>query len=177
VWCAFLKAVNVGSGRRVPMAELRETFEDAGLTNVRTYIQSGNVVFDSPLGDAPADELSARIEARFGFEVPVVVRSLAEMTAIERENPLLDSGEDPSRLHVMFLADLPSEEDSATLDPLRSQPDEFVVSGREVYLRFPNGAGRSKLTTDYFERRLGTTATARNWNTVLELLKMMRKPD
>jgi len=82
---------------------------------------------------------------------------------------------DPSRLHVVFLARTPTAKTAARLDPERSPPDEFSVRGREIYLRLPNGAGRSKLTTDYFERQLGIAATARNWNTLIKLLALTQR--
>src|SRR5439155_19072440 len=96
-----------------------------------------------------------------------------EMNAIVRNNPFPQTGGDERLLHVFFLADLPDARNLQKLDPSRSPPDSFHVHNREIYVHFPNGAGRSKLTTDYLEARLGTVSTARNWRSVLTLTKML----
>ena len=103
----------------------------------------------------------------------MIVRTRAELAKVATANPYLTSGVDVSKLHVTFLADKPTAAAIKQLDPERSAPDEFTVQGREIFMLLPNGMGRSKLTIDYFERRLGTTATARNWNTVNKLLDLM----
>jgi len=160
---ALLRGINVGGKNMVPKAALIGAFENAGATNVRTYIQSGNVVFDSPT----SDKVSARVSKRLG--VPVVTRTASELTKVVTNNPFLARGED--KCHVVFLADRPAK--GAALDPERSPGDEFAIVGREVYLFLPNGVGKSKLTNDYLDRRLGTTSTVRNWRTVLKLVEML----
>lgn len=160
---ALLRGINVGGKNMVPKAALIRAFEDAGATNVRTYIQSGNVVFDA----AAADKVSAKVSKRLG--VPVVTRTANELTNVVKKNPFLARGEDKCR--VVFLADRPAK--GAALDPQRSPGDEFAIVGREVYLFLPNGVGKSKLTNDYLDRRLGTTGTVRNWRTVSKLLEML----
>jgi len=167
-YVAFLRGVNVGA-RRMAMAELRRSSEALGLGGVRTYLQSGNVVFRSP---APATtvrrDLEQRIARDFGFEVTVIVRSHRELRRVVEGNPLADGRRDPSKLHVTLLASSPR--------PVRvdvaSAPDEFAVAGREVYLFCPDGYGRSKLTNALFERKLGVAATTRNWKTMTTLLAM-----
>jgi len=173
---ALLRGVNVGGKNSVPMADLAALFAEAGCSSVRTYIQSGNVVF-APPAKRPADLaglLARRIEARFGLKVPVVLRSAGELEAVVRGNPFLAEGADEERLHVMFLAGAPAPEAVARLDPHRSPPDRFVVAGRDVYLHTPNGMARSKLTNDHFDRALATVSTVRNWRTVSKLLEMAR---
>jgi uncharacterized protein (DUF1697 family) len=171
---ALLRGVNVGGRAKVPMGELRSVFAALGHTDVVTYIQSGNVVFRSAGGTEK--ELVSGIERQiadaFGLEVAVTLRAPGELAAIVAGNPFLTGGDDPKTLHVAFLDRAPAPKELAELDPDRSPPDEFRVLGREVYLRYPNGSGRSKLTIDYFERRLGVRATARNWNTVTKLLAL-----
>jgi uncharacterized protein (DUF1697 family) len=173
---ALLRGVNVGGKNRIPMTELKSSFSALGHEDVVTYIQSGNVVFRSPRGNAKdvAAAVEQEIAATFGLSVTVLLRTPAELAAITEENPFLARNADLSKLHVVFLADRPAAAAVGRLDPGRSPPDEFSVLGREIYLRLPNGAGRSKLTIDYFERRLGVAATARNWKTLLKLLALTR---
>jgi len=173
---ALLRGVNVGGKHRLPMKDLASILEKAGCRDVRTYIQSGNAAFaaGASLVRRIPDLVSRAIIDRFGFESPVVLRSLEEMEAIARGNPFLRAGADERMLHVSFMKDRPAALRAASLDPLRSPPDEFVVSGREIYLRLPNGGARSRLTSAYLDSRLGTTTTVRNWRTVLALLDLAR---
>jgi uncharacterized protein (DUF1697 family) len=174
-YAALLRAVNVG-GRKVPMKDLKALFEERGHEKVVTYIQSGNVVFDGTGKAATlATELSAAIEEAFGLKTPVVLRTRAELEHALATNPYTAAGVDGSKLHVVFLGDKPTAKAIATLDPHRSPPDEFTVIGKEVFILAPNGVGRSKLTIDWFEKRLGTVGTNRNWNTVNKLLSLMVK--
>lgn len=171
---ALLRGINVGGKNKIPMTELKSLFASLGLEDVVTYIQSGNVVFRSPAGDAQdiAAGIQKRIAEDFGFSVTVLLRTPAELGEITECNPFLRGEADLSKLHVVFLDGPPPADGVAQLDPGRSPPDEFSMSGREIYLHLPNGAGRSKLTIDYFERVLGIAATARNWNTLLKLLAL-----
>ena len=174
VYIALLRAINVGGTKKLLMAELRAMFEAAGCTDVRTYIQSGNVVFraEAALAARIPALIESEIAATKGFQVPVVTRTAAELDAVVDGNPFLAAGADPAQLHVGFLAEAPAAARIAELDPDRSPQDAFEVRGREVYLHFPNGTARSKLTVDYFDRTLGTTITIRNWRTVGKLLEM-----
>jgi uncharacterized protein (DUF1697 family) len=171
---ALLRGINVGGKNKLPMTELVAMFERAGCAQVRSYIQSGNVVFDAPaaLGKRISGLIEAEIARKHRLAVPVIVRSAKEMRAVAEHNPLLAAGADPGVLHVMFLADEPSKKACAALDPDRSPPDTFVVAGREIYLSCPNGVGGSKLTNAWFDSKLGTTSTGRNWRTVLKLVEM-----
>lgn len=159
---ALLRAINVGSGRKVPMAELRELFGELGATDVRTYIQSGNVVYTGAL-DAAA--LRAALSARFGFDIPVVLRSAAAMAALH--NPWPD--EDPALVAVAFLGDAPAPERLARLDPARIAPDELRPAGAELWMRCPTTFAKTKITVDWLERQLGTPATVRNLRTSMLL--------
>jgi uncharacterized protein (DUF1697 family) len=164
---ALLRGINVGGRTKVSMTALRQLFEAMGYRDVVTYIQSGNVVFRTTKKDAAA-AVEKRIKARYGLNVTVIPRTPPELRRIAKGNPFPKA--DTSRLHVVFLAGKPKA--GATLDPDRSPADEFRVKGREVYLHLPNGAGRTKLTLDYLERRLGVAGTQRNWNTLLKLVEL-----
>ena len=174
VHVALLRAINLAGTNRVPMKSLAAMFVDAGCAEVRTYIQSGNVVFRA--GDAVArrvpSAIAAAIEKQLGFRVPLVMRTAAEIADVAGSNPFLAAGLDAGALHVSFLGDAPAAAKVAALDPNRSPGDKFAVRGREIYLHCPNGVGKTKLTNQYFESRLGTLSTARNWRTVLTLLEM-----
>ena len=173
-YVALLRGINVGGRNRLPMDELARSFEQAGCVSVRTYIQSGNVVFAA----APSIALDAResveatVSARIGADIPIVLRSAADLARVVDENPFLDESHDFRALHVGFLAGKPPQDRVSSLDPDRSPPDELVVSGKEIYLRLPNGMSGTRFTASYVERVLATPATFRNWRTVQNLLKM-----
>ncbi|MDB4968372.1 MAG: hypothetical protein JWN44_4061 [Myxococcales bacterium] len=170
-WVALLRGINVGGKNKLPMKELAAIFGEAGCSAVRTYIASGNVLFGASADLAarlPA-VVAKKIAARFELEVPVVVRGSDELAALVRDNPFLAAGADPATLAVMFLADKPTAQKLATLDAGRSVPDEYIVRGRDIYLRLRNGFAETKLTNAYFDSKLATVSTARNWRTVLKL--------
>jgi uncharacterized protein (DUF1697 family) len=171
---ALLRGINVGGKNPLPMKELARMFEAADCENVQTYIQSGNVIFDAPAGASKiCDSVSASIEKRFGYRIPVILRTAPQLRKVIGANPFLKSGVDQKWLHVYFLAQPPGARAIAGLDPARSAPDVFHVIGQEIYLHLPNGMGRSKLTNAYFDAKLATVSTARNWATVLKLAQMM----
>jgi uncharacterized protein (DUF1697 family) len=172
---ALLRGINVGGKHSVPMKELAALFAKCGCSDVATYIQSGNVVFCST-ENSKLDEalLASRIEKKFGFPVPVVLRTADELEAVIHRNPFPKADPDKERMHVSFLASEPTAAQISSLDPNRSPGDTFKVLGREIYLLLPNGAGNSKLTNAYFDSKLKTTSTARNWRTVLKLAEMAR---
>lgn len=167
---ALLRGVNVGGNNTLPMRDLAALFVAAGGAGARTFIQSGNVVFDvdpasvsgvcRAVGDAIAE--------RFGFTTTLVVRSLPEWRAAMAARPFADE----AHTHVYFLADVPPTEAVARLDPDRSPGDRFAVVGREVFLWLPDGVARTKLTNAWLDRALGTVSTGRNWRTVCALAAM-----
>ena len=171
---ALLRGINVGGKNRLPMKDLAAMFVDLGCDDVRTYIQSGNVLFRmSPtLGEDISSLISSSILSRFGYRVPVATRSAQDLQEIEQANPFLEAGAETDKLHIAFLADLPDSAHVESLDPNRSPSDEFAVLGREIYLHCPHGLARSKLANNYFDSRLSTTSTMRNWRTVLKLLEL-----
>ena len=173
-YVALLRGINVGGKNKLPMRDLAAMFTEAECTEVRTYIQSGNVVFSStPMGAKRLPEvISQRIAERFGFRAPVVLRTADEFRQVVTGNPFLKSDADAGSLHIAFLADLPDPRCVAALDPKRSPGDSFKVHGREIYLCLPNGVAGTKLSNAYFDSTLATTSTLRNWRTVLKLVEI-----
>jgi uncharacterized protein (DUF1697 family) len=174
VYVALLRGINVGGKNKLTMKDLVEMFVAAGCSDVQTYIQSGNVIFraDGELVGGLAKVITQKIEGRFGYRIPVVLREMDEIAAVMLNNPFLKAGLEDS-LHVCFLADRPSVTDIEQLDPKRSVPDVFAVVGQEIYMRLPNGAAKTKLTNAYFDSKLRTVSTVRNWRTVGKLLELM----
>jgi uncharacterized protein (DUF1697 family) len=173
-YLALLRGVNVGGKNKLPMKDLVGMFVEAGCEDVRSYIQSGNVVFraDALVAAELPGRISTRIADRFGHRPPVILRTGEELREVLANNPFLAGGAGEETLHVMFLADLPDAEAVGRLDPDRSPPDAFAVRGREVYLQLPHGVANSKLTNAYFDSKLATISTARNWRTVAKLVEM-----
>jgi uncharacterized protein (DUF1697 family) len=177
VYVALLRGINVGGRRALPMPKLAALLSELGLEDAVTYIQSGNAVFGAPAGSrtALAGRIERHLEQATGLDVAVLLRTSAELEAVAERNPFLDADADVSKLHVAFLDRKPAKAAAEKLDPDRSPSDELSLAGTEIYLRFPNGSGRSKLTLDYFERTLGVRATQRNWRTVTKLLELARR--
>ncbi|MCU1501541.1 MAG: hypothetical protein JWM12_895 [Ilumatobacteraceae bacterium] len=164
-YVAFIRAINVGGNNRVPMADLRAVFEAIGCTDVRTVLQSGNVAFRCAHSEAKLITASnAAFEDRFGFRGDVAIRTAAELVALTDRNPYLAAEPDGTKVHVGFANAAPTAAAVAALDPDHAVPDRFTVDGRDVFIWYPNGAGRSKL-----KLRLGVPITSRNWNTVVKM--------
>jgi uncharacterized protein (DUF1697 family) len=172
---ALLRGINVGGKNMLPMKELAAMFAKAGCADVTTYIQSGNVVFcsEDKVVAGLGGVIAKQVEARFGLRVPVVLRTAAEIDAVIRGNPFLKAGASEETLHVSFLAERPGKDLVAGLDAGRSTPDAFAVVGREIYMQLVNGVSGTKLTNAYFDSKLKTVSTMRNWRTVLKLAEML----
>ena len=168
----FLRGINLRGVNRISMASLRSALEAEGFRDVRTYLQSGNVLLSSAASPARvAERIRAVIKTKFGFDIAVVVRSGEELSSVVRRNPLSKVATDPRRYLVTFLSDqLPGP----AVERLRSVATQevFAVSSREVYTWHPDGVGRSPLWEKLASRSLGVTATSRNWATVTALLGM-----
>ena len=171
---ALLRGIYVGGKNMLPMSALVAMFEAAGCAAVESYIQSGNVVFkaDKALADDMPMLVGKRITKQFGYEIPIVMRSARELEHVARTNPFLKPGVDINLLYVAFLSERPDARRVAGLDPGRSPPDEFAVIGSEIYLHLRNGAGKTKLTNAYFDSKLATISTMRNWKTTLKLAEL-----
>jgi uncharacterized protein (DUF1697 family) len=173
---ALLRGVNVGGRNKVPMAELRKLAEELGYGEVKTHLNSGNVVFD-PAGEKPSRagaRIEAAIEERIGLSIAALVRTASELEAIVDANPLAEVVEVGSRSLVTFLSEPAKQDTFDDVEPEAFEPDRFAVIGREIYVWAPNGVSETKLTWSFWEKRLGVTATARNWNTVTRLLELAR---
>jgi uncharacterized protein (DUF1697 family) len=167
---AFLRAVNVGSNV-LKMAHLREIFADLGFSDVKTYLQSGNVAFGAR--GAPS-QVAAKIEKRVSeatrLPVSVIVRTPDELRRTIAANPFAEEAlAAPRTVHVTFLADPAPKAAAAALGKLRAGADRYHLAHREIYLHCPNGYGRTKLNNTALERALGLRATTRNWSTVKAL--------
>jgi uncharacterized protein (DUF1697 family) len=175
-YLALLRGINVGGKNKILMKDLSAMFVDAGCKKVRTFIQSGNVIFDAPakLSTRVPNLIAAQIAASLGYKTPVIVRSLPELADAISSNPFLSAGAPEDALHLLFLADEPDPARVLALDPNRSPADEYIVRGRDVYLRLRNSAADTKLTNAYFDSKLATISTGRNWRTVTKLLELMK---
>ena len=172
-WIALLRGVNVSGKNRIAMAELRDSLEASGFEAVRTYIQSGNVVFQST-GDAHslAGRVAGAIRDRFGHEVEVTVLTPARLAEIVRDTPYeAATSDEQNQLYFTFLFGEP-EPDSTRLDASAYAPDEVVVRGDVAYVRVTAGYGKTKLSNSYLEQRLRVPATTRNWRTAQKLLEL-----
>jgi uncharacterized protein (DUF1697 family) len=170
-YVALLRSVNVAGHGRVSMADLTESFGALGYRDITTYIQTGNVLFQSPVKSVPA--LTTAIEDQlardFGSAPAVILRTVPELTRVLATSPYPKAGADPQRHHVTFLATAPSKERLAAFVAPASGRDELEIVGREVYVHTPDGYAGSKLSGTMLERRLGVVSTTRNWNTVTKL--------
>lgn len=173
-WIALFRGINVGGHGTLPMKELTALFERAGYTGVRTYIQSGNVVFRSAkpaTSPALARRIGRLVTAARGIEPYVSVLSLRELSAAVAANPFSDADADPKSLHLFFLHEAPRSADIEALHALKAGRESFKLKARVFYLYTPGGFGTSRLATAA-ERLLSVEATARNWRTVNRLLEM-----
>jgi uncharacterized protein (DUF1697 family) len=176
-YVALLRGVNVG-GKSVGMASLRAGLAAMGLTDVRTYLQSGNVVFSAGETDpqALAAAIAERIAGGVGLDIGVLVLTAAELRDVAAANPFLVDGTaavDERHLHATFLFESPLEGAFAGLDLPAAEGERAALAGRVIYLHLPHGYGRTKLSNGYFERKLRSAATTRNWRTVLALNGMV----
>jgi uncharacterized protein (DUF1697 family) len=169
-YVALLRGINVGKARQIGMPRLTEVLTARGHGNVRTHLRSGNVVLDSPLAEAElVADVEKAIEAEFGFDVPVVVRTGAELAAVIAGDPLATVAADPARYLVTFLPRAPAKERFAELPPGEDGGGEYLVRGRELYLWLPDGVANTPLAAWKWDRLLGVAGTGRNWNTVTRL--------
>jgi uncharacterized protein (DUF1697 family) len=174
---ALLRGINVGRSRRVPMPALRELLTGLGYGDVRTHLQSGNVILTADVsGEELERALEREIAASLGVDVPVVVRTRDELADVVARNPLAGVADDPARYLVSFLSREPEPRLLEELAALDLAPEAFVVNGREIYAWHPGGVHASPLARLLSGERLGVEATARNWNTVTRLLALVDEP-
>lgn len=172
---AMLRGVNVGGHNKIKMEELRALCKTLNLRDACTYVQSGNLIFKTDERDLArlAKRLQDAIERKFGFRPDVMLRTAAEMREVIRRNPFAKRrGIEPSRLLVTFLASEPASDAREMAGEIETAPEELRMERREVYIYFPNGMARPKVSWSTIERILKTSGTGRNWNSVTKILEM-----
>ena len=172
----LLRGINVGPNKRIAMPELRALLTDAGFGDVRTYVQSGNVVLTSGVSaNKLAGQCEKLIAERFGFDVDVIVRTADELAEVVARNPLADVADNPKRYQVSFFDGEPDPKAVEAVAAAAAPEERLVSVGRELYAWHPDGVGRSKMWTKLAGKTLGVRATARNWTTVTTLLEMAQE--
>ena len=172
-YIALLRGINVGGKNKLPMKDLTMLLNGLGLDSVRTYIQSGNVVFQSVQEDTAhlSREISAAINRQFGFEPLILLLRLEEFAAAVAANPFPDAAAEPKSLHFFFLSANPENPNLDAIGQLKAESEEFQLLGNVFYLYAPEGIGRSRLAASA-ERLIGVPVTARNWRSVTSILDL-----
>lgn len=172
-YIAFLRGINVSGQKLIKMEELRKYFETPEFQNVVTYIQSGNILFDSTEKSEAAlrERVENVLKERLGYAVPTIVRSLNNIKKVIKNNPLSLPPDDPRKLHVTFLADKPRAGVLDMLTPFKGEQEDIAIADREIYL-LTVSYGNSKLSNTLVEKKLGMQATTRNWATVNKVLEL-----
>ncbi len=176
IFLSLFRGINVGGHHIIKMNELKSLYGTLGLKDVRTYIQSGNVVFSSDDSDVThlQQQLMESVAQTFGFPVEIIVRTASELEDIIAKNPFQGRPDKETQwVVVMFLVAVPDDAVQENLLKTYIGPEEIVFRGKEVYIYYTNGIGRSKLSNTFIEKKLKVAGTARNWNTVLQLQKMV----
>ena len=174
---ALLRGINVGGHKQVAMSDLRDLLSQLGFMDARSLLQSGNLVFRSNARTGVNLErlLEAEAEKRLGLRTDFLVRSAEEWKAVVARNPFPDEAErDPAHLLVVFLKDAPDGKNVEALQAVITGPEIVRAHGRQAYIVYPSGIGRSRLTSTLIEKKLATRGTGRNWNTVLKLGALVR---
>ena len=173
-YISLLRGINVGGKNKIVMKELKAMYEDLGFKDVITYIQSGNVVFDSKKysPEKLSKKVSDGIKSKFGFDIPVLTLTKKDINFAFDNNPFIKRGESIEKTLVVFLEKIPPENSEEIISEVKSGNDEFKIADNLIYLFCPDGYGRSKLTHSMFESKLKVKATARNWKTVTKLVEL-----
>jgi uncharacterized protein (DUF1697 family) len=175
-YISFLRAVNMTGHNSLKMTDLTDLFKNLGFKDVESFIQSGNVIFNSS-EDLPISDASVKIEKaifeKFSFTIPVMLRTVPEIKNIFTYNPFLKLDKfDSSKMAVIFLYEEPSEAQIQKVKDIEYPPDQFQIIQREIFIYCPNGFGRTKLYTNFFEKKMHVTGTARNWKTISTILNI-----
>jgi uncharacterized protein (DUF1697 family) len=166
---------------KIKMTDLSSLYKKIGLKDVETFIQSGNVVFTDP-GNLSETDLTEQIEdavsKKFKYNIPVIIRTPEEFREIVSLNPFSDvENFNPEKLAVIFLYEKPSEAQIGKVKNIDYPPDKFIINGKEIFIYCPNGFGKSKIYTGFFENKMKVSGTGRNWNTINALLKIAEKKE
>lgn len=175
VFLSILRGINVSGQKKILMSDLKQLYEELDFKKVQTFIQSGNVVFESKSSTSLAKKIEQNIKQKYEFDVPVIIRTMDEMETTIKNNPFLKTkGIELDKLHVTYLSEPPTVESIKKIKEYNFEPDTFHIIEKEIYIHCPNGYGRTKLTNTFFEKKLNITATTRNWKTSNELLTIMK---
>ena len=175
---SLIRGINVGGHNQIKMEALRQMYAGLGYTCVQSYIQSGNVIFNTTEPDSLNLEkvISEKIYDTFGFKVQVLVITADELENALNNNPYhTDPLKDPSKIYLTFLSEIPEKSLLYAIQPALYAPDEFSHFEKVIYNYCPNGYGNTKLTNTFFENKLKVNATSRNLKTSIELLALARK--
>ncbi len=172
---AILRGINVGGKRKILMNDLKALCDELGLEDAQTYIQSGNLIFNSNKENSELEDmLEKSISERFGFEVPVIVRDSKELETSVSNNPFFKDS-DISELYLTFLKESPSKENLEKIQFYKFEPDKYKIEGNDVFIYCEGKYHQSKLSNNFFEMKLKVGATTRNWKTVLKLIELSKK--
>ncbi len=170
---AILRGINVGGKRKVLMDDLKLLCSKIGLLNVRTYIQSGNIIFNSSGSNKDIeDQLENAIEEKYGFSVPVIVRTHNELISTINNNPFYTSDTDINKLHLTLLKNVPKKEGIIQAQTFNYNPDLFSIENKDVFIYCEGKYHQTKLSNTFFEKQLKVQASTRNWKTILKLLEL-----
>lgn len=172
-YIAILRGINVGGQKKIKMEELKALYEALGFKNITTYIQSGNMIFESPETNLQKikDKIEHKMKSSLGFDVVVFIKTKKDFEKLLSKNPFIK--QDVNSLYVTFLSDIPYEIPVDEIKKAKDSAEEFFISGKEVFLFCPNGYGRTKLSNNFFEKKLKLSATTRNWKTINKLLELV----
>jgi uncharacterized protein (DUF1697 family) len=177
-YISMLRGINVGGAKKILMKDLADLYELCGFTGIKTYVQSGNVVFESTekSPETVSRIIEKKIEKKYKFHADVLVRTAGDLEKVLAQNPFLkERGLDPGILYVTFLSGAPDAQSLSLLSNVNSGTDRFAMAGREIFVSCPGGYGRTKLSNNFFEAKLKRIATTRNWKTVTMLHEMAMK--
>jgi uncharacterized protein (DUF1697 family) len=174
-YIALLRGINVSGQKKIKMADLRVHLADLDYQNIRTYIQSGNIVFETTQSDLQKLEkqIRSKIDEQYGFDVPTLVKTAAELEHVLTHNPFLNQEDiDPKRLYFTFLSDTPAPDRVEHLKTYDYSPEQYILEGKDIYFYCPQGYGRAKMNNNFFEQKLKVQATTRNLKTTRILWEM-----
>jgi uncharacterized protein (DUF1697 family) len=175
VYLSILRGINVSGKKAIKMVDLKEVYQSIGFENITTYIQSGNVVFESDSDVKLVEKIEAAILKKYQFEVPILIRTLKEIENTISSNPFLKTeSTEIDKFHVTFLGEQAAKENMEKTNAYNYSPDEFVLTETEVFVYCPNGYGKTKLNNTFFEKKLKVSCTTRNWKTCNKLLEIMK---
>lgn len=176
-YISLLRGINVGGNKKIKMDSLRDGFSSLGYTNIKTYIQSGNILFCSKEEDKTKleREISSMIMDKYGFDVPVLVLNSYELNEVINNNPFSDSNNyNKDFIHITFLSNEVKEINYKEIESKKESEDEYKIINKAIYLYLQKGYGNTKIHNNFFEKLLKTQATTRNWKTCLELFEMSK---